>query len=145
MCATTAAATLPCRCPSSPLRRCGPSTIRLASCSSAVCDDALPGRRRLDGHAARQESGLGGQRRPVGGGPLGGSPHLGGPVGVEVLVVGRGEADVDGLPDAHDQGVSPRRQLGGGLRDRERGEFGSVVGEQHRPGGSRGVTVDSVS
>lgn len=32
----TAPATLPCRCPSSPLRRWGPITIRLALCSRAV-------------------------------------------------------------------------------------------------------------
>ena len=42
-------------------------------------DDALPGRRRLNGDASRQESGFDGQRCPVGGGPLGGSPYLGGP------------------------------------------------------------------
>jgi hypothetical protein len=34
--AITAAATLPCRCPTSPLRRCGPSTIKLASLSCAA-------------------------------------------------------------------------------------------------------------
>ncbi len=86
-------------------------------------DDALPGRRRLNGHAARQESGVLSQRCPMGGGLLGCLPYLGGPVGVEVLRVGWREPDFDGLPDTHDQRVAARRQLGGGLRDRERGEF----------------------
>ena len=77
----------------------------------------------------------------MGSGLLSGSPYLGGLVGVEVFDAGRGESDIDGLPDAHDQGVSPRRQLSSGLRDGERSEFGSVVGEEHRPGGSDIVTM----
>jgi hypothetical protein len=108
-------------------------------------DDALPGGRRLDGHAARRESGLAGQRRPMGSRVLSSSPYLGGLVGVEVFDAGRCESNVDGLPDAHNQGVSPRRQLGSGPRDGERSEFGSVVGEEHRPGGSHIVTIDSKS
>ena len=85
VCATTAAATLPCRCPSSPLRRCGSEHDQARVVFVGGRDDALPGRRRFNGLAARQESGLVGQRCAVGGGPLGGVSDLGGPVGVEVL------------------------------------------------------------
>ena len=78
---------------------------------------------------------------PHGGGPLGGLPYLGGLIGVEVFRAGRRASDVGGLPDTQDQRVSPGRQLGSGMRDRERGELGSVLGEEHRPGQGRGVTL----
>jgi hypothetical protein len=50
-----------------------------------------------------------------------------------VFDAGRCESDIDGLPDAHDQGVAPRRQLSSGLRDGERSEFGSVVAKSTGP------------
>jgi len=43
---------------------------------------------------------------------------VGGLVGVELIPVGRRESDIDWLPYAHHQRVSPGRQLGRGLRDR---------------------------
>jgi hypothetical protein len=103
--------------------------------------DALPGWRRFDGDAPRQEPCLARKRRPVVGGPLSASPYVGGLVGVELIPVGRRESDIDWLPYAHHQRVSPGRQLGRGLRDRVGSEFGPVVGEEHRPDRGRGVTV----
>ena len=97
-------------------------------------DDALPGWRRFNGLATRQKSGLDGQSCSMGSGELGGSPYLGGLVGVKVLGVGGCESHIGGLPDTDHQCISlARAALGRGLRDRGRGEFGSVVGEDHRP------------
>jgi hypothetical protein len=50
--------------------------------------DALPGWCRFDGDAPRPEPGVVRKRRPVVGGPLSGSPDLGGLVGVELFPVG---------------------------------------------------------
>ena len=94
-----------------PERRWDPSTIRLASCSSATADDALPGRRRVDRKALRSESRPLGQRGSVRGSLLRGLLHLGGVLGVEVLLVDRYESDVGRLPDAENQRVAPRREL----------------------------------
>ena len=104
-------------------------------------DDALPGRRGFDGDAARQESGIACQRCPVGGGLFGGSAYLGGLIGVKVSAARRCEPDIDRLPYTDDQRVSLRRQLHPGLCDRVRGEFGSVIGEQHGPDSGGDVTV----
>ena len=132
MWATTADATLPCRCPSSPLRRCGPSTMRLASWSSAAATmpfhvgaastatlrAAKPAWRASSAPWAAVRSAA--RRTSVARSAS------------KCSRIGGGEPDVDRLPDTDHQRVAFGRQLGRGLRDRERGEFGSVVGDQHR-------------
>ncbi len=122
VCATTAAATLPCRCPRSPLRRCGREHDEARVVLVGGLDDALPRRRHFNGLAARQESGVDGQRGAVSGGTFGGLTDLTRVVGVEVFRVGRGEAHVDGTPDAHDERISPGWQLVRGPCDRRRRE-----------------------
>ena len=141
MWATTAAVTLPSRCPTRPLRRWEPSTIRLAPRSSATSTIPFQVGAASIVDALRPESRLLCQRCAVLGGLLGGLPHLVGRRGVEVLFAGRHEADVARLPDADDQRVATGRELAAGLLDRELRELGAVVGEQHRPRGGRGRGV----
>ena len=135
----------PRHCPAGvPTARCGGGArARSGSrwCSSAALDDALPGGRRLDGLAPRQESGLAASDAPWAAVCSAARRTSVAWSASKCVDAGRCESHIDGLPDAHDQGVSPRRQLGSGLRDGERSEFGSVVGEEHRPGGSDIVTM----
>ena len=132
--ATTAAATLPCRCPSSPLRRCGPSTIRLASCSSAASTMPFQVGVASTAMLRARNPALSASDAPCAAVRSAACRTSTARSASKCLRVSGREPDLDGLPDAHDHRVSLGRQLRRGMRDRELGELGSVVGEDHRPG-----------
>ena len=85
---------------------CEPSTIRLASCSSATLRDPLPGRRSLDRRAPGAKAGSLGERGAVGGGLLGRRADLGDLRGVELQPAGGQEPDVERLPHRDDERVA---------------------------------------
>ncbi len=116
---TTAAATLPSRCPTSPLRRWEPSTIRLALCSSAVSTIPFQVGAASTAMLCDRNPAFSASDAPCAAVCSRGLLHLGGVLGVEVPVVDGHESDVCRLPDAEDERVAAGRELLAGLLDRE--------------------------